>query len=215
MSETLIATFIGAGATLFVTLITQVATVFISKYKSSTEIRNQEFQSKRERLTEVYQVLISTINLFPKASPNDVLKYVEYSPNYSFGHFDSILQSLDYQVEDYKNQLSIPNIDYQRKNDIETQISNREYAKEKIIKIRDEYNIACDKYKDFCESEKVIFDLYAGQDVRNSLVEFEVAIHNVFISGYRVGDVDDPLDNIIIISRRNLINGMRNDIGIN
>lgn len=59
----------------------------------------------------------------------------------------------------------------------------------------------------------MIFDLYAGQDVRNRLVEFEVVIHNVFISGHSVGDVDDPLDNIVTISRRNLINSMRNDIG--
>ena len=74
--------------------------------------------------------------------------------------------------------------------------------------------MARDKYKSFCESNKVVFDLYAGQDVRNCLVKFEVVIHNVFISGHMVGDKDDPINNIIQISRRNLINSIRNDIGI-
>jgi len=215
MSETMIAALIGAGATLLVTLITQLATVFISKYKSSLEMRQKEYQSKRGNLHEVYKTLISVINLFPNVSPNDILKYVEYAPNYSLEHFDSILKSLDYQIEDYQGQLNISSIDFERKNHIETQISNREYVKKEISKIRDEYYKARDKYKAFCESEKVIFDLYAGQDVRNCLVEFEVVIHNVFVSGRSVGDVDDPLDNMITISRRKLVNSMRNDIGIN
>ena len=50
--------------------------------------------------------------------------------------------------------------------------------------------------------------------MRNCLVKFEVIIHNVFISGRMAGDKDDPINNIIQISRRNLINSIRNDIGI-
>jgi hypothetical protein len=215
MSETMIATLIGAGVTLIVTLITQIMAVLMLKFKTRSEIKQQEYQSKRETLSEVYKTLVSVINLFPAVSPSDVLKYVEDAPNYSMEHFDSVLKSLDYQIEDYKNQLSTPNIDYKRKNDIETQISNREYAKKEISEIRDKYYMARDKYKSFCESDKVTFDIYAGKNVRNRLVEFEVAIHNTFISGHRVEDVDDPINNIIKISRRELINSMRNDIGIN
>ncbi|MGL4607687.1 MAG: hypothetical protein ACRCU3_09515 [Eubacteriaceae bacterium] len=213
MSETMIAALIGAGSTLLVTVITQITTVFISKYKSNLEIKHKEYQSKRDNLNEVYKNLITIVNLYPNASPNDKLKYIEYAPNYSLEHFDSILKSLDYQIKDYQRQLDIPNITYERKSDIETQISNREYAKKNITQVRDKYYEARDKYKSFCELDKMIFDLYAGQDVRNRLVEFEVVIHNVFISGHSVGDVDDPLDNIVTISRRNLINSMRNDIG--
>ena len=214
MSETMIAALIGAGATLLVTIITQISTVFISKYKSSMEIKQKEYQSKRDNLNEVFKYLISIVNVFPDASPNDKLEYVEYAPNYSCEHFDSILKSLDYRIEDYQSQLDIPNIGYERKDHIETQISNIEYAKKEISEIRNDYYKAKDSYKSFCESEKVVFDLYAGQNVRNCLVEFEVVIHNVFISGRSVGNVDDPLDNKIIIARRNLINSMRNDIGI-
>lgn len=50
--------------------------------------------------------------------------------------------------------------------------------------------------------------------MRNCLVEFEVIIHNVFISGYSVGNANDPLNNSIDIIRRKIINSIRNDIGI-
>ena len=61
--------------------------------------------------------------------------------------------------------------------------------------------------------DKAVFDLYAGQDVRNCLVEFEVIIHNVFISGHSVENVDDPRNNRIDIIRRKIINSIRSDIG--
>lgn len=214
MSDAMLAALISAGGTLLVSIVTLVANAFIERFKSKSEIQQKEYQSKREHLNEVYKELIAIINLYPNSSPNDVLKYVEYAPNYSMENFDSILKSLAYQIEDYKKQLNIANIEYERKNDINEQISNREYAKKEISKICDEYYAAKDKYKLFCESGKVIFDLYAGQDVQNCLVEFEVIIHNVFISGRRVGDKDDPINNILQVSRRNLVNSMRRDIGI-
>lgn len=128
--------------------------------------------------------------------------------------FDAVLDSLDYQIEDYVEQLNKVNINYERESNIRSQIFSRKYAKEKISQIRDEYYIARDRYKSFCKSDKAVFDLYAGQDVRNCLVEFEVIIFNVFISGQSTGDdVDDPLKNKIDIIRRKLINSMRNDIG--
>lgn len=215
MSDTMIAALIGAGATLIVAVVTLITNAFIEKYKSKLEIQRKEHQTKREHLNEVYKELISIINLYPNSSPNDVLKYVEYAPNYSMESFDSVLKSLDYQIEDYKEQLKNTNIDYERKNDIDVQISNIEYSKKKIHEIRDKYFNAQDKYKSFYELDKMVFDLYAGQDVRNRLVEFEVMIHNVFISGRSVGNADDPLNNCIEIYSRNLINSMRYDLGIN
>lgn len=214
MSETMIAALIGAGATLLVTLIAQITTVCISRYTNMLEIKQKEYQTKRENLNEVYKTLVSVVNLFPDTSPNDILNCVEYGPYYSMEHFDSTLKTLEYQIEDYKEQLDIPNLNYNERHDIEAQILNRVYSKKKISEVRDKYYEARDKYKSFCESEKVIFDLYAGQDVRNSLVEFEVVIHNAFISGYSVGEAEDPINNIIRTSRRKLINNMREDIGM-
>lgn len=213
MSETMIATLIGSG----VTLITTIATLFINSlietHKSQLEIQQKKYEVKREKLNDIYAKLVDIVNQYPNSSPNDALQYVEYAPNYSMESFDAVLKSLDYQIEDYKRQLNNVNINYERKSDVDTQISNREYAKKKISEIRDEYYMARDRYKSFCKSDKAVFDLYAGQDVRNCLVEFEVIIHNVFISGHSVGDADDPLNNRIEIIRRKLINSMRNDIG--
>lgn len=214
MSDTMITALVSAGATLLVSIVTLIANTFIERFKSKLEIQQKEYQSKREHLNEVYKELISIINLYPNSCPNDILEHVEYPPNYSMESFDAVLQSLDYQIEDYKEQLNNISKHYKRKNDIEVQISNREYSKRQICEIRDKYFVARDKYKLFCESNKVIFELYAGQDVKNHLVEFEVIIHNIFISGRRAGDSSDPINNIIHISRRNLINSMRNDIGI-
>ncbi len=195
-------------------VITHIASTFIERLRSKLEMQQKAYQSKIENLNDVYKTLISILNLFPNSSPNDILKNVDYAPNYSMEHFEATIKALDYQIEDYKKQLNETNINFELKEDIETQILNREYSKNKIAEIRDKYYKARDKYKSFCESDRVVFDLYAGQDVRNSLVEFEVVIYNVFVSGYRAGDEIDPIKNNIHVLRRNLINSMRNDIGI-
>lgn len=214
MSEAIIAALIGAG----ITLVTTICTLFLNyrierdKIRYDDEIKQQEM--KKERLSKIYETLIKIINLYPSTSPNDVFNGAEYAPNYSMEWFDAVLKSLDYQIEDYRKQLQNVNISYERKSDIETQISNRENAKEKISLIREQYNKAKEEYKLFCESDKAIFDIYAGQNVRNSLVEFEVVIHNVFISGQRAGEAEDPINNVIQVSRRNIVNAMRNDMGI-
>lgn len=213
MSETMIATLIGSGVTLTITIVTLFINALIEKYKCRLAIQQKKYEVKREKLNGIYEKLIDIVNQYPNSSPNDILQHVECAPNYSMESFDAVLNSLDYQIEDYKKQLNKANINYERKNDVGMQISNREYAKKKISEIRDEYYMARDRYKSFCKSEKTIFDLYAGQDVRNCLVEFEVIIHNIFISGQRVGDADDPLNNRIEIIRRKIINSMRNDIG--
>lgn len=219
MSETITVAVIGVVGVAIGAIISFIATIINAHNENNRNkalIQQKDMETKRERLDEIYKKLISIINLYPKSSPNDILKFVEYAPTYSMESFDSVIKSLDYQIEDYKNQLNIENIDYQRKSDIETQISNREYSKKEILKIRDMYFNAKDNYDSFCESEKVVFDLYAGQDVQNYLVQFEVMIHNVFISGRCVGtDADDPLKNCVEICRRDLINSMRYDIGIN
>lgn len=214
MSDTMIAALIAAGTSLIVTVGTLVANARVEMYKSKSEMRQKGYQSKRECLDEVYKKLISSINLYPNASPNDVLKYVKYPPNYSMETFDSIIKILDFKIEYYKQRLDNTELTYEQKVDIDMEISVIEYSKKRILEIRDKYYYAYNEYKTFCESDKVMFDLYAGQDVKNCLVEFEVVIHNVFIAGYSVGDADDPLKNIIEIKRRNLINSIRNDIGV-
>ena len=66
---------------------------------------------------------------------------------------------MDYQIEDNKEQLNYANINYERKNDIDTQISNREYAKKKISEKRDEYYKTRNINKSYSKSDKEEFDL--------------------------------------------------------
>lgn len=214
MSESIILAVLGIIGTLSGTILTQIVHIKLERSKSIEKAKQDRYETKREKLSDIYNELISIINLFPNISPNDVLQFVENGPIYSLENFEGVLSSLDIQIDHYKKQLSIKDIDYERKSNIETHISNREYSKKKIIKIRDKYYLAKEKYKSFCESDKIVFDLYAGQDVRNHLVKFDVIIHNTFISGYRAGEDCDPINNINLVTKRNLINSIRNDIGI-
>lgn len=83
-----------------------------------------------------------------------------------------------------------------------------------MLKIKEDYCNARDAYRTFCKTKKMVLDLYAGQTVKNNIVEFDVLIHDIFISGYKIEDVYDPRYNIIEVVRRNIIDSMRNDIGL-
>lgn len=186
---------------------------WIEKYKSKQAIKQTEYQFKREVLKDIYEKLVSIINQYPNLSPNDALKWVQGAPNYSMESFDSVLQSIDYMIEDYNGQLDNPNINNEKKCNIKTQMINCETAKRELDEISNQYFIAKNEYCLFCKTDKTFLDLYAGQDVRNQLVEFEVTINNVFISGHSVGDVYDPSNNRIDVARRKIVDSIRKDIG--
>lgn len=214
MSEPMLIALLSSGVTLFTAVVTLIANAHIERFKSEQEQKNKKYEAKREHLNDVYKTLISIINIYPDVSPNDILNYVDYAPGYSMEYFEGVLKSLDYQIDDYEKQIKNRTLNYEEKYDVEIQISNRKYAIKKIVEIRDKYFKAVEKYKTFCETDKMMFDLYAGQSVRNCLVEFEVIIHNIFISGDKAGEEADYINNKIHVARRNLINSMRNDIGI-
>lgn len=196
------------------TVITSIANLYIEIFRSKFEIDQKTLQSKNENLNDIYKQLISIINTYPSSSPNDILQHIKYTPNYLMEYYDAVLRSLEHQIEDYKKQLNAKNINYEQKNDIEIQILNLEYVKNEILDNQEDYYLAKHEYRKFYEEDKVVFDLYAGQEVRNQLVKFEVVIHNVFISGRNAVEDGDSINNIILISRRNLINSMRSDLGI-
>lgn len=51
--------------------------------------------------------------------------------------------------------------------------------------------------------------------MRNNIVEFDVRIYNVFISGHNIQNAYEPRYNEIEVLCRNIINSMRNDIELN
>lgn len=214
LSNELVATIAGGVISVLGIVIGAIITQRSTKIVKESELRQKEYQAKRDILTDIYKSLITIINLYPDESPNDIIEHIKYPPNYSLESYDAIFSSLDFKLEDYTEQLSIPDIDSYRKSDIKTEISNIDYAKRGLNANKDSYFKAVKEKVSFDESDKTAFDLYAGQSVKNCLVRFEVVINNVFVSGYSVGKLDDPNDNTIKIARRELINAMRNDIGI-
>ena len=74
--------------------------------------------------------------------------------------------------------------------------------------------MAEEKYRKFNKEDKASFDLYAGQEVKNKLREFNVVKKNTFISGLYVGEDPDSLNNSINKAREQLIESMRNDLKI-
>lgn len=186
----------------------------IEKDKKQLEVRMQEKQIKNDKLGNIYKELINIVNSYPDRSPNDVLRNIEFAPSYSMEKFESVIEILNIQIEDYKRQLNFEHLKRERRYDIENQISNRECAIKKINKIRDDYFLAEEKYRKFNKEDKASFDLYAGQEVKNKLREFNVVKKNTFISGLYVGEDPDSLNNSINKAREQLIESMRNDLKI-
>ena len=177
MSENIIIMIVSSIATLCTTLITQFFLFFTNKLKYKYESKQIEYKIKKEKLEDIYLKLTSIINLYPEITPNDVLKFIEFSPCFLMEDFDSTIKSLNYQtLEEYH-------------------IYNR--FKYIIDDIKEKYQNAKVAYQCFVENDKNILDLFAGQDVLDCIVEFEVIIYNAFISGRYVGEADEPTNNSI------------------
>ena len=95
---------------------------------SSFKVRMQEKQIKNDKLGNIYKELINIVNGYPDRSPNDVLRNIEFAPSYSMEKFESSIEILNIQIEDYKRQLNFEHLKRERRYDIENQISNRECA---------------------------------------------------------------------------------------
>ena len=83
----------------------------------------QEKQIKNDKLGNIYKELINIVNGYPDRSPNDVLRNIEFAPSYSMEKFESTIEILNIQIEDYKRQLNFEHLKRERRYDIENQIS--------------------------------------------------------------------------------------------
>ena len=217
MNETILTSVVSIVSAIAGGLLTLVATL-LSNYSANKRHNEELWERKNEFksniLRDIYTNIIGIVNIYPNESPNDVLKNIEFAPGYLLEEFDSVIKNLDYQVEDYERTLDTKkSLTREEKNKIEVAVNNIKYAKKEILRIEIEYMDARERYDEFKKNGKSVFDLYAGIEVRNSLVEFETVVHNVFVSGMRAGDRYEPLSNIINVSRNNLIQKMREDIG--
>lgn len=184
------------------------------KFKKTKKLNGEQNNKtiKRKYLGEIYADLITIIQQYPEEAPCDVLQGVDFDPRYSLENFDIVSKILDYQIEDYVQSLKREYVD---KNDINKQINNRNYAKNKLAIIQRNYNKSKLEFDEFMQGKISMLDLYAGRQVLNNLEEFKVVIYNVFISGFSAYQEQDiSLGNTIKIVKMNLINSMRNDLGI-
>lgn len=86
-------------------MLTLSVTASIEKSKAQAERQQRKEEAKREKLTDIYTELVAIINSYPQESPNNVLENIEYAPHYEMEFFDSIVDILNYQIEDYKRLL--------------------------------------------------------------------------------------------------------------
>ena len=59
---------------------------------------------------------------------------------------------------------------------------------EKINEIKENYFKAKSEYESFTREDKSFLKLYAGEEVKKNIDNFEAVISNVFIAGYRAND---------------------------
>lgn len=177
-----IATIVGVLLAIIVA-IGGVIKYFSEKKDKKYERYMEEKRNKRDKLTETYKELLKIIALIPNKTPYDVMNNLSFSPVFNLENFDTVNIILEIQIqEDYQKRLERKGLTYQDEEDIKTEIRNREYYIKEIEKIKNQYFLAKKEYERFRSTDKII-ELYASQDVKNCLVEFDVTWENAFIKG--------------------------------
>ena len=188
--------------------------IYVDKRKSKVQERKIQSQvQKQEKLTESYNELIRIISLFPNKTPYDVMANLPFSPGFNSEDFDTVNRTLEIQIkEDYQKRIERKGLTYQDEEEIKTEIRNREYYIKEIEKIKNQYFLAKKEYERFRSTDKII-ELYASQDVKNCLVEFDVTRDNAFIAG-RPLEYNDGRNNKLNDIRWELEQVIRADLGI-
>lgn len=188
--------------------------IYVDKRKSKVQERKIKSQvQKQEKLTEPYNELIRIISLFPNKTPYDIMTNLPFSPVFNREDFDTVNRILKIQIKkDYRKRLDRKGLTYQDEEDIKTEIRNREYYIKEIEKIKIQYFLAKKEYERFKSTYKIV-ELYASQDVKNCLVEFDVIWRNAFIAG-RPLEYNDGRNNKLDDIRWKLEQVIRADLGI-
>lgn len=188
--------------------------IYVDKRKSKVQERKIQSQvQKQEKLTEPYNELIRIISLFPNKTPYDVMTNLPFSPGFNREDFDTVNRILEIQIkEDYQKRLERKGLTYKDEEEIKTEIRNRECYIKEIEEIKNQYFLAKKEYERFRSTDKII-ELYASQDVKNCLVEFDVTRDNAFITG-RPLEYNDGRNNKLNDIRWELEQVIRADLGI-
>lgn len=177
--------------------------------------KEKKIDIKRNKLNSVYEKLIEIIEMYPDKSPNDVLQskspddilqHLDCKPIYKLELFDTVIRTLKVKVENYEKNLNVCNKEeYQKRTDTELLICEIKNLIEKINEIKENYFKAKSKYESFIQKYNSFLELYAGEEVKENISNFEIVISNVFIAGYWA---NDNIENC----RNNLIKSIKSDI---
>lgn len=209
--EANIATIIGVIIAMLVAIGGMIK-YFLGKKDKEHEQLIEEKRNKQEKLTETYNELIRIISLFPNRTPYDVMYLLPYGPNFGLEDFDTVNRILEIQIkEDYQKRLEREGLTYQAEEEIKTEIRNREYYIKEIEKIKERYFIAKTEYEQFRDKDKTL-ELYASQEVKNCLLDFEITWQNAFIAGREL-EYNHGRGNKLNDIRRKLEYVIRQDLG--
>jgi hypothetical protein len=190
-----------------------VVKYFREKKDKEYERYIEERRNKRDKLTETYNELLKIIYLFPNKTPYDVMTNLPFSPGFNREDFDTVNRTLAIQIkDDYQKRLERKGLTYKDEEEIKTEIRNRECYIKEIEEIKNQYFLAKKEYERFRSTDKII-ELYASQDVKNYLVEFDVTWHNAFIAGRHL-EYNDGRNNKLNDIRWELEQVIRADLGI-
>lgn len=142
-------------------------------------------------LNDIYSELIDCVNSFPRYSPKFYLKIFQGPPYYQLEAFSSVIQSLDIQIEHYSNRLKYPYLSDMELNALREYILERSIARRNINDIEGRYYIAKEKYEKFLRENTAKLELHANPKVLWCLENFNVAVHNAFISGNAKDDIEN------------------------
>lgn len=164
---------------------------------------------KRDMLKKTYCQLVKILELYPNDTPQNIMCNLPYKPYYRLENFDIIVYILDCKASHYSEKLKIELFREEDKEQFRCNIAEFERLKESILKNKSKYFEAKAAYEEFTKINRAKIRLYSSIDVQNRLCEFEVAVHNLFISGYYI-DENDYYSMSFVKSR--LIDSMRSDL---
>lgn len=161
--------------------------------QKSTEkqFKHKMREMRRKELADLYTNLLAILDRYPKVTPKEVLVQLERDCNgisvaYGSENFSYVIKVLrNYQTHFAKCEVNEKS--YEEKVLLKRKIARIDGTIRELQEIAQMYFDAKKKYRSFCNTERLKFELLASQTTINQLVRFEVFVKNIFISSNEIG----------------------------
>lgn len=186
----------------------ELINIILEMLKNRAAVLSRTNQRRIESLEKIYSELGGIVTLFPDKTPYSILRNVENAPNYH-GNYDNTIHLLVVRIKDsqetierYKKNNQIPPFE------IETRISNWQFAQKELKENQRIYEKADRKYQDFISKNKGEIEILFTRNVKNALVVMNVALNNTFGIPGRVSQ--EKFAN----AKSYLLHNLRHDLGM-